>query len=146
MRTLILTVLFALAPLSMADISYGNKATAPAAEEYAKLANDVISVIKNLTQVLESVKDQASADTAAPQVRDTTAKLLELQRKTEDMPRPTNEIEQLVRSNINLPEVQHIVNNFLVTLIQIAMNNAYGSQALLDALGPVMNSIPNTQE
>ena len=146
MRTLILTALFALAPLSMADISYGNQATAPAAEEYAKLANDVISVIKNLTQVLESVKDQASADTAAPQVRNTTAKLLELQRKTEDMPRPTNEIEQLVRSNINLPEVQHIVNNFLVTLIQIAMNNAYGSQALLDALGPVMNSIPNTQE
>lgn len=146
MRTLILTALFALAPLTLADISYGSQAPAPAAEEYARLANDVISVIKDLTQVLESVRDQASADAAAPQIRSTTGRLLELQRKTEDMPRPTNEVEQLVRSSINLPEVQHIVNRFLVTFIQIAMNNAYGSQALLDSLGPVMNSIPSLQE
>lgn len=145
MKSLILTALFALSPLAIADISYGSPAPAPAAKEYAQLANDVISVIKELTQVLETITDQASADAAAPKLSSTTAKLLELQRKTEEMPRPTNEVEQLVRSNINVQEVRQLVGNFLNACIRIAMNNGYGSQALLDALGPIMNSAPGMQ-
>lgn len=146
MKSLILTTLFALTPLALADISYGSPAPAPTAKEYTKLANDVISIIKEMTQVLESITDQASADAAAPQLRSTTARLLELQRKTEEMPRPTNEVELLVRSNINVLEVQQLVGNFLNACIQIAINNAYGSQELMDALGPIMNSAPGMQD
>ena len=146
MKSLILTALFALAPLALADISYGSPAPAPAAKEYTQLANDVISIIKEMTQVLESITDQASADAAAPQLRSTTARLLELQRKTEEMPRPTNEVELLVRSNINVLEVQQLVGKFLNACIQIAINNAYGSQELMDALGPIMNSAPGMQD
>ena len=146
MKSLILTTLFALTPLALADISYGSPAPAPTAKEYTQLANDVISIIKEMTQVLESITDQASADAAAPQLRSTTARLLELQRKTEEMPRPTNEVEQLVRSNINVLEVQQLVGKFLNACIQIAINNAYGSQELMDALGPIMNSAPGMQD
>ena len=146
MKSLILTALFALTPLAMADISCGSPAPEPAAKEYVQLANDVISSIKEMTQVLESITDQASADAAAPQLRSTTARLLELQRKTEEMPRPTNEVELLVRSNINVLEVQQLVGNFLNACIQIAINNAYGSQELMDALGPIMNSAPGMQD
>ena len=146
MKSLILTTLFALTPLALADISYGSPAPAPTAKEYTQLANDVISIIKEMTQVLESITDQASADAAAPQLRSTTARLLELQRKTEEMPRPTNEVELLVRSNINVLEVQQLVGKFLNACIQIAINNAYGSQELMDALGPIMNSAPGMQD
>ena len=83
---------------------------------------------------------------SAPQLRSTTARLLELQRKTEEMPRPTNEVELLVRSNINVLEVQQLVGNFLNACIQIAINNAYGSQELMDALGPIMNCAPGMQD
>ena len=143
---MILTALVALTPLTLADISYGSPAPAPAAKEYAQLANDVISTIKEMTQVLESITDQASADAAAPQLSSTTARLLELQRKTEEMPRPTNEVEQLVRSNTNIQEVQQLVGDFLNACIRIAINNAYGSQGLMDALGPIMNCAPGMQD
>ena len=146
MKSLILTTLFALTPLTLADISYGSPAPAPAAKEYAQLANDVISTIKEMTQVLESITDQASADAAAPQLSSTTARLLELQRKTEEMPRPTNEVEQLVRSNTNIQEIQQLVGDFLNACIRIAINNAYGSQGLMDALGPIMNCAPGMQD
>ena len=96
--------------------------------------------------MLESITDQASADAAAPQLSSTTARLLELQRKTEEMPRPTNEVEQLVRSNTNIQEVQQLVGDFLNACIRIAINNAYGSQGLMDALGPIMNCAPGMQD
>ena len=145
MKALILTAFLAAAPLVHADISLGKQDSSPAAAEYTHLAKDVMSVITNLTTVLETVKDKASADAAAPQLRNTTGRLLELQRKTEEMPRPTNEVEMLIRSNINIQEVQQLVGNFLNACIRIAINNAYGSQELMDALGPIMNSATGMQ-
>ena len=146
MKSLILTAIFAAAPLVHADISYGKQPAAPTAEEYTGLANEVITVLKELTGVLGTVKDKASADAAAPQLSGITQRMLELQRKAEGMPRPSNEVEQLVRGSINVQEIQQLVNDFLNTFIQIAMNNAYGSQALMDAMGPVMNGVSSMQE
>ena len=146
MKALILTAFLAAAPLVHADISLGKQDSPPAAAEYTHLAKDVMSVITDLTTVLETVKDKASADAAAPQLSGITARMLELQRKAEGMPRPSNEVEQLVRGSINVQEIQQLVNDFLNTFIQIAMNNAYGSQALMDAMGPVMNGVSSMQE
>ena len=72
--------------------------------------------------------------------------LLDAQKKAEAMPRPGAEVEAQVRSSINVAEVQQTVCSFLESFIRIGMNNAYGSQALLNALGPVMNSMPAGQE
>lgn len=139
------------APMAMADISLGANAPAavaavPSATEYVKTAHDVLSVVKELTVILEGVKDQASADAAAAQVGSITARMVELQKKSEAMPRPSAEVESMVRNGINVAEVQQVVSSFMNSFIRIGMNGAYGSQALLNALGPVVNAMPGSQE
>ncbi len=139
------------APMAMADISLGANspaavAAAPSATEYVKTAHDVLSVVKELTVILEGVKDQASADAAAAQVGSITARMVELQKKAEAMPRPSAEVESMVRNGINVAEVQQVVSSFMNSFIRIGMNGAYGSQALLNALGPVVNAMPGSQE
>ena len=154
MKALFFTALLTVAaPLALADISLGSNTTAPAtatatpaAAKYVQAANEVLVVVKELTTILESVKDQASAGAAAEQVGSITLRMIELQKKAEAMPRPGAEVEAQVRSSINVAEVQQTVSSFLESFIRIGMNNAYGSQALLNALGPVMNAMPASQE
>lgn len=154
MKVQFLTAMFIMAtPLAMADISLGtgtptpaSTTATPAASEYMQTANEVLAVVKELARILDGVQDQASADAAAEQVSSITARMIELQGKAESMPRPTAEIENMVRSSMNLAEVQQIVKSFMESFIRIGMNGAYGSQALLNALGPVMNAMPASQE
>lgn len=149
MKRLLFTALVAASPLAMADISLGSpapsNAEAPASTEaqpYLDMAQEVLSAVRNLTTVLETVQDTASADAAAAQIRTLTASMQELQARAEAMPRPSAAVEQQVRSRINVQEVQQLVSSFMSSFIRIGMNNAYGSQALLDSLGPVMNTMP----
>ncbi len=150
MKALILTTLLT-SSLALADISLGSTSPAtpaPAeatAAEYIQSVNEVMSTLKELTGVLEGVTDQASADAAAPQVAVIAPRLIELQKKSESMPRPTPEVESQVRASINVQEVQQIVSSFLTSFIRIGMSNAYGSQSLLNTLGPVMNCMPDTK-
>lgn len=155
MKTQLLTALLTMAaPLALADISLGSTtptfpkaaAATPAAEEYVQMADDVLAAVKELTSILEGVKDQASADAAAPQVSSLTARMIELQKKAEAMPRPGIEVENQVRAGMNVAEVQQTVSSFLESFIRIGMSNGYGSQALLNALGPVMTAMPGSQE
>lgn len=141
-------------PLAMGDITLGtgsghpaSESMAPSTEEYTRLAQEVLSVTKELTAVLASVKDTASADAAAVQVQELTPRLHALQAKSESMPRPGAAVEAAVRSGMNIQEVQQIAHDFVNALIQIGMNNAYGSQALLDAMHPLLeNAIPGNEE
>lgn len=150
MKALIFTTLLT-SSLALADISLGSTSPAtpaPAeatAAEYIQSVNEVMSTLKELTGVLEGVTDQASADAAAPQVAVIAPRLIELQKKSEAMPRPTQEVESQVRASINVQEVQQIVSSFLTSFIRIGMSNAYGSQSLLNTLGPVMNCMPDTK-
>lgn len=154
MKAQLLTALLTVAaPLALADISLGTNTPAPAATtespavaEYVQTANEVLAVVKELTTILNEVKDQASADAAAEKVGSITLRMIELQKKAEAMPRPGAEVEAQVRSSINVAEVQQTVSSFLESFIRIGMNNAYGSQALLNALGPVMNAMPASHE
>ncbi len=154
MKAQLLTALLTVAaPLALADISLGTNTPAPAATtespavaEYVQTANEVLAVVKELTTILNEVKDQASADAAAEKVGSITLRMIELQKKAEAMPRPGAEVEAQVRSSINVVEVQQTVSSFLESFIRIGMNNAYGSQALLNALGPVMNAMPASHE
>lgn len=154
MKAQFLTALLTMAaPLALADISLGTTtptfpkaAATPAAEEYVQMANEVMAAVKELTTILEGVKDQASADAAAPQVSNMTMRMIELQKKAEAMPRPGIEVENQVRASMNVAEVQQTVSSFLESFIRIGMSNGYGSQALMNALGPVMNAMPGSQE
>ncbi len=149
------TILLAAAmPLAMGDITLGTGGGIPATEsiapstgEYTRLAQDVLAVTRELTAVLASVQDTGSADAAAVRVKELTPRLHALQAKSESMPRPGAAVEAAVRSEINIQEVQQIAHNFVNALIQIGMNNAYGSQALMDAMQPLLeNAIPGNEE
>lgn len=153
MKRLLITALVAASPLAMADISLGTHAPAEAsasiseeARPYLDMAQEVLAAVKNLTAILETVQDTASADAAAAQVRSLTDAMQGIQARAEAMPRPSAAVEQQVRSSINVQEVQQVVSSFMGSFIRIGMNNAYGSQALLDSLGPVMNAIPGSVE
>ena len=155
MKHIISLALLSAGSLALADISMGNGApVAPAAQEapsaeaqeYITVAQDILSIVKELNQVLSGVTDLASADAAAPQMQNMTMRMVELQKRSEKLGRPTAEIEQQICASIDTREVQQLVTAFVNSLIRIGMNNAYGSQALLDSLGPVMNSIPSLQE
>lgn len=153
MKHLLFTALVAASPLAMADISLGTPApTSPAAsvseeaKPYLDMAQEILGAVKSLTSILESVKDTASADAAAAEVRTLTTSMQEIQARAEAMPRPNAAVEQQVRSSINIQEVQQIAASFMNSFIRIGMNNGYGSQALLDSLGPVMSAMPGSVE
>ena len=151
MKSILITAL-ALAPLALADISLGSSAapaaaaTTPEDQAHITMAKDIIQAVNDLSTVLDSVKDQASADAAAPQVTKLTARMIELQKKAEAMPSPGADVEQQVRASMNMAEVQQVVSRFLNAFIQIGMNQGYGSQALLNALSPVQNALPGKVE
>lgn len=149
MKKLLIISLLA-APMVFADISLGGNPLPPAAgqnttvdaSEYVSMAQDVINSVKELTGILTGVKDTATADAAAPQVNAMATRMLELQKKSESMPRPSAEVELQVRNSINMQEVQQVVSGFLGAIITLGMNNCYGSEALLNALAPIMNAMP----
>ena len=152
MKKILLLSLLA-APLAMADISLGTPQQPEAgqtasvdAAEYVAMAQEVIASLNELTATLTGVHDKATADAAAVKVNEQATRMMALQAKAESLPLPTPEVEMQVRSSINVAEVQQTVSSFLESFIRIGMNNAYGSQALLNALGPVMSSMPAGQE
>lgn len=152
MKQHLIILLTALTPLASADISLGSAPApqAPAisaeAEPYVSMAQEVLGVVKELTGILETVTDTASADAAAAQVENITGRMLSLQAQAEAMPRPQAAIEQQVRSSINVQEVQKTVHEFMGAIIKLGMSNAYGSEDLMYALGPIMNAIPGQAE
>ena len=75
-----------------------------------------------------------------------TMRMVELQKRSEKLGRPTAEIEQQICASIDTREVQQLVTAFVNSLIRIGMNNAYGSQAFMDALSPALNALPGRSE
>lgn len=154
MKALLYTALALAIPGTMADISLGETAAPTAAAEstpeesrqYEDMANEVLNVVRELTTLLQGVKDQASADAAATQIGGVTTRMIELQKKAESMPRPDAATELRVRNSMDIRQVQQVVRDFLDSFIRIGMNNAYGSQALMDALEPVVNAMPGNHE
>lgn len=152
MKKILLLSLLA-APLAMADISLGGAQQPEAgqtasvdAAEYVSMAKEVIASLNELTATLMGVHDKVSADAAAAKVNEQATRMVALQAKSESLPLPTPEVEMQVRSSINVQEVQKTVHEFLSAIIKLGMSNAYGSEELLNALGPIMNAIPGQTE
>ena len=142
MKRIILATLISATPLVQADISLGTpkgSVSQPAAQEYVNVAQEMLQSAKDLTALLKGISDQASADAAAPQVASQVARVTAVQKKAEAMPKPGTQVELLVKNSMNMQEVQ-LAKDFLNAIIQIGMNNGYGSQALLDALSPVIGA------
>lgn len=151
-RHLLITAIMATLP-TLADISLpgGSSSNIPAstvqeAEPYIQLGKDIIQAVKELTEILNGVKDTATADAAAPAVHKLTLRMRELQAQAEAMPATDAGVEALVSRSLNVAEAQNTISSFMQVIIRISMANAYNSEALITALEPLMGAMPQAEQ
>ncbi len=108
------------------------------AKSHLQLSRNILSVLRELTGTLESVKDQTTADAAAVRVQEIAVKMQALQLQADNYPALNKEQEALVKAAINEQEVQETVHNFLVSVVQIAQANCYESDSMNQALSKVL--------
>lgn len=101
---------------------------------YLQIGQDTVALINELTQVLNSVKDRESADAAVPRVQEVAAKLQSLRERAEALPAPGSDQEALFRENMNSAEVRAAIQNFMLSMLNLAQTDAYGSEELINAL------------
>lgn len=103
-------------------------------EAYLQIGRDTVALIKELTEVVNTVKDRESADAAVPKVVEISAELQKLRERAEALPAPDSEDEAFFRDKINSAEVRDAVQNFMFSMLNLAQTNAYGSEDLINAL------------
>ena len=113
-------------------------AAAPAdAGKFEAAARNLMNCIKELNDALQGVKDTASADAAAPKVKELVAKMDAVSAENEKLGEPTPEIQAQVEKAIGA-EFEQTMKALGETMRPIAMNGFYDSQALMEALAPVL--------
>lgn len=122
----------ALPMASAADVA----APAAADEEtaYLQIGQDTVALLRELTAVLDSVKDRESADAAVSRVHEISAKMQALRQRAESMPKPEPGQEAILREHMNNEEVRSAVQQFMAALLNLAQTDAYGSEELITAL------------
>lgn len=114
------------------------EAAAPAdAATFETAARNLMNCIKELNDALQGVKDTASADAAAPKVKELVAKMDAVSAENEKLGEPTPEIQAQVEKAIGA-EFEQTMKALGETMRPIAMNGFYDSQALMEALAPVL--------
>lgn len=114
-------------------------ATAPAAtaEQFETAARNLMNCIRELDATLQSVKDTASADAAAPKVKELVAKMNAVSAENEKLGEPAPEIQAQVEKAIGA-EFQQTMESLGNTMRPIAMNGFYDSAALTEAIAPLL--------
>ena len=114
------------------------EAAVPAdAATFEAAARNLMNCIKELNDALQGVKDTASADAAAPKVKELVAKMDAVSAENEKLGEPTPEIQAQVEKAIGA-EFEQTMKALGETMRPIAMNGFYDSQALMEALAPVL--------
>ena len=113
-------------------------AAAPAdAGKFEAAARNLMNCIKELNDALQGVKDTASADAAAPKVKELVAKMDAVSAENEKLGEPTPEIHAQVEKAIGA-EFEQTMKALGETMRPIAMNGFYDSEALMQAIAPVL--------
>ena len=113
-------------------------AAAPAdAGKFEAAARNLMNCIKELNDALQGVKDTASADAAAPKVKELVAKMNAVSAENEKLGEPAPEIQAQVEKAIGA-EFQQTMESLGNTLRPIAMNGFYDSAALTEAIAPLL--------
>ena len=147
MKTTIIALAAMAAPLMMAQEAAPATPAAPAAEtpavdqaEYAKYqapARETINAMKQIIEVLQGVNSKETADAAAPKVKELIEKMNTLKAASEGLPEPSEAIQAQLKAEFET-ELQGILQGMMGTFMPIAMNQCYGSEALMEALAPML--------
>ena len=66
-------------------------AAAPSGEGYESVVKDMLSTLEQITKVLSTIDNQASADAARPELKKAAAKMLELRKQADEIKQPEKE-------------------------------------------------------
>ena len=72
-------------------------ANARAKDAFEDVIKDTLSTMKDVTKVLETVKDEDSAKAAKPKVKELAKKIQALKKRSKDLGKPTKEQEEAVK-------------------------------------------------
>ena len=115
------------------------EAAAPAADagKFEAAARNLMGCVKELNAALQTVKDTASADAAAPKVKELVEKMNAISEENEKLGEPTPEIQAQVEKAIGA-EFEQTMKDLGETMRPMAMNGFYDSEALMEAIAPLL--------
>lgn len=137
------------APAAPAAPAPAPEAQAPAVDpaEYAKYeapARETLNCMKQLMDTLKGVNSKETADEAAPKVKELMATAEELHKQSESLPEPSEAIQNKLKEEFE-GELQGIIGSMMGTFLPLLSNQCYGSQALMEALAPLL-SVPAPED
>ncbi len=117
-----------LAPVSAQEAAPAAPAVAPAStSEHVQYMKGMIALVDEMAEVIDSVKDKASADAAAVRIPEITKKMEELSKKGEALEEPSPEVQL---------QLQELAGEVLGKFMGLAMKmegikqaDFYGSEA-----------------
>lgn len=132
------------APAAPAAPAPAPETQAPAVDqaEYAKYQAPLRETISCMTQLMETLKgvnSKESADAAAPKVKEILANMEKLQAQAEGLATAPAEIQQKLQAEFE-PQIQGVIGSMGAVFIPLLTNQCYGSQALMDAMMPLLSA------
>ena len=110
--------------------------------EYAKYeapARESLNCMKQLMDTLKGVNSKETADAAAPMVEKLMASAEELHKQSESLPEPSEAIQNKLKEEFE-GELRGIIGSMMGTFLPLLSNQCYGSQALMEALEPLLGT------
>ena len=117
---------------------------APAAEaatpeaQHAAFVKELIGNVNDLTKTLQGVTDTASADAAAPTVAQLVARNKQLMQASKDLPQLAPDAAAAQRA-LFASQAKPAMAELRAALTAVVTKECYGSDALLQALAPMIH-------
>lgn len=117
---------------------------APAAEaatpeaQHAAFVKELIANVNNLTETLKGINDTATADAAAPKVAELVARNKELMQASKNLPQLAPDAAAAQRALFS-QQAKPAMAELRTALVAVVTKECYGSDALLQALAPIIH-------
>lgn len=112
-------------------------AASPQAQHQA-FAKDIIGNVKEMTATLKGVTDTATADAAAPKAKELVALNKELMQASKNLPQLTPDAAAAQKA-LFAAQAKPAMADLRTELLRVLNNQCYNSDALLQALAPMIH-------
>jgi len=102
-------------------------------DSHAKVANDMVTQLKNVSNTLAGVTDTASADAATSKINDAAAEMDRIGQRMSKLPPVTKEEDDKIRDQVR-PQIQEIQTQMTATRTRLAGK----ADVMLALQGPLM--------
>lgn len=103
----------------------------PEAQSLVPLVDEMTACMNNISDQLDSIKDKASADAAAPKLAELFDQLKTIKTKVTEIT-AKNPDAQLEIQSVATEKLKAPLSRFMQSIANIAINNGYESEALLE--------------